>query len=233
MKNTRSVADYKAEITRYLEAFARDLPTQIDAPSISRVKLPGNAIWYRETMLWRFTELAQDALEKLDSKRFASAILLTRAAVETAAALWYLDSKIKGALASGDLAVLDEKLKQLAVGYKDPRAHVDGLPKAINVLTFVAQVDKEIDGYSSAYAALCEYSHPNHEGAAGLYSHPHVDTGLIDFGANVRGSSSHEMICALNLSVAVMMFNHSYAAIGHALQQLVNLCETAVPPGMR
>lgn len=40
---------------------------------------------------------------------------------------------------------------------------------------------------------------------------------------------SPEMICALNLSVAVMMFNHSYAAIGQALDQLIELCENAVP----
>jgi len=61
-------------------------------------------------------------------------------------------------------------LKQLVVGYKDPNACADGLPKAITVLTFVGQVDKEIAGYSGQYAALCEYSHPNHDGAAGIYS---------------------------------------------------------------
>ena len=97
------------------------------------------------------------------------------------------------------------------------------------MLTFVGQVDKEISGYSSQYAALCEYSHPNHDGAAGLYSYPHKDTGLIELGSNIRGSQSHDVICALNLSVAVMMFNHSYAAIGRALPQLVDLCERAVP----
>jgi hypothetical protein len=229
MDMQRSVDEYKTEIARNLDAFARSLPTQIDAPGISRVKLPGNAVWCRETLFWRFTELAQDALEKLDHGRLASAMLLTRAAVETAAALWYLDIKITRALESSDLVELDEKLKQLVVGYKDPSAFADGAPKAINVLTFVGQVDKEISGYSSQYVALCEYSHPNHDGAAGLYSHPHEDTGLIELGSNIRGSQSHDVICALNLSVAVMMFNHSYAAIGHALPQLVDLCERAVP----
>jgi len=229
MKMQQSVKEYKAEIAGYLDAFARSLPKQIDAPAISRVKLAGNAIWCRETLFWRFTELAQDALEKLDQKRLASAMLLTRAVVETGAALWYLDTKIMRAIETSDVSELDEKLKQLVVGYKDPSAHADGVPKAINVLTFVGQVDKEIGGYASQYAALCEYSHPNHDGTAGLYSHPHEDTGLIDLGSNVRGSQSHETICALNLSVAVMMFKHSYAAIGHALDQLIHLCEKAIP----
>jgi hypothetical protein len=43
---------------------------------------------------------------------------------------------------------------------------------------------------------------------------------LIELGSNIRGSQSHHVICALNLGVAVMMFNHSYAAIGDALPQL-------------
>ena len=79
------------------------------------------------------------------------------------------------------------------------------------------------------YLAAWPHSHPNHDGTAGRYSHPHEDTGLIDLGSNLRGARSHEMICALNISVAVMMFNHAYAAIGQALDQLIELCENAVP----
>jgi hypothetical protein len=44
MNMRRSVAEYKTEIASYLDAFARSLPTQIDAPGISRIKLPGNAV---------------------------------------------------------------------------------------------------------------------------------------------------------------------------------------------
>ena len=228
-----SVDEYKAEIARYLDAFARSLPAQINAPGISRVKLPGIATWSRETLLWRFTGLAQDALEKLTAKRFASAMLLTRAAVETTAALWYLDTKIKQALGSSEIAELDEKLKRLVFGQKDRSAHADGLPMAINVATFLDHVEREIPGYAGQYAALCEYSHPNYAGAAGLYSHPHKDTGLIDLGPNIRGLQTHDLICAANLSGAVLMFHHSYAAIGNALPALVELCESLIPPIQR
>jgi hypothetical protein len=226
----RSVAEYKAEIAGRLDAFARSLPRQIDAPAISRVKLPGSAMWYRETMIWRFTELAQDALEKLDGKRFASAMVLTRAAVETAAGLWYLHTKILKAIKADDLGDLGEMLRRLNLGYKNPAALADNLPEAVSVLTFVGHVDKDIDGYKKAYAALSEYSHPNYEGAACLYSHPHADTGLVDFGSNIRGSDSHEIICALNLSVAAMVFNHSYAAVADLMPQLVALCEKGATP---
>jgi len=60
----------QSRIAGYLDAFARSLPRQIDAPAISRVKLAGNTVWCREALLWRFTELGQDALEKLDQKRW-------------------------------------------------------------------------------------------------------------------------------------------------------------------
>jgi len=221
---TMTLAEYKAEIAARLAAFARGLPTQVDAPAISRVKLPGVAMWYRESMIWRFTELAQEAFDNLNRKRFAAAMVLTRAAVETGAGLWYLHTKIKNAIAAGDLGDLGEKLKKLTVGYKEKTALAD-FPEAINVMTFVEQLDKKIDNFARAYATLCEYSHPNHQGAAGLFSWPHPDTGLVDFGSNIRGAGTHEAICALNLSAAVMMFDHAYTAIAKSMPRLVALCE--------
>ncbi len=58
--------------------------SQLDARAISLKlkKLPGNSMSYCETMIWRFTELAQEALDNLDRNRFAAGIVLTRAAVE-------------------------------------------------------------------------------------------------------------------------------------------------------
>lgn len=230
MTKQRSVAQYKTEIAARLDAFARSLPKQIDAPAISRMRLPGNVMWYRETMIWRFTELAQDALENLDRKRFASAMVLTRAAVETAAGLWYLHSKIMKAVKADDLGDLDAMLRRLNLGYKDPAALADNLPEAVSVLTFLAHVDKDIEDSTKAYAALSEYSHPNYQGTACLYSHPHADTGLVDFGSNVRAADSHETICAINLSVAAMMFQHSYGAIADLMPGLVILCEKGMTP---
>ncbi len=225
MKLTRSITEYKAEIAERLDAFARSLPTQLDAPAISLDKLPGSAMWYRETMIWRFTELAQESLDNFNRKRFAAGIVLTRAAVETAAGLWYLRTKIMKAIKADSLGDLHEVLRRLNVGYKDPSALVDNLPEALSVLTFVGHVDIEIEGYAKAYASLSEYSHPNYEGAACLFSWPHAATGLVDFGANIRASDSHETIGVMNLSVAVMMFDHSYRAFEDSMPLLVRLCE--------
>jgi hypothetical protein len=187
-------------------------------------------MWYRETMIWRFTELAQEALDSLNRQRFAAAMVLTRAAVETSAGLWYLHAKIMKAIKADDLGDLDDVLKKLNLGYKDPRALADNLPEAVSVLTFLRHVGRDIEGYEGAYASLSEYSHPNYEGAACLFSWPHKDTGLVDFGANIRTSDSHEVICVMNLSVAVMMFNHSYSAFADYMPLLVALCEKEATP---
>jgi hypothetical protein len=221
-----SVTEYKAEIAERLDAIANSLPKQLDAPAISIKKLPGVAMWYRETMIWRFTELAQEALDSLNRKRFAAAMVLTRAAVETGAGLWYLHTKIKKAIAAGDLGDLYERLGKLTVGYKEKTALAD-FPEAINVMTFVDELEKKIEGFARAYATLCEYSHPNHQGAAGLFSWPHPNTGLVDFGSNIRGSDSHEGICVSNLSASVMMFDYTYAAVASSMPKLVALCEKA------
>lgn len=229
MEKQTTLAEYKAEIAEQLVAFERSLPTRLDAPAISRMKLPGMAMWYRETMIWRFTELSREAFDNLNRNHFAAAMVLTRAAVETVAGLWYLYSKIKGAIAAGEIGDLGEKLERLNVGYKEPSALTE-FPQAINVSTFVEHLNKKISNFSRAYATLCEYSHPNHQGAAGLYSWPHPNTGLVDFGSNVRGSDAHENICAINLSSAISMFDHAYAGIGDSIPQLVALCEKGVLP---
>jgi hypothetical protein len=232
MSKQRSIAEYKAEIADRLDAFARSLPKQLDAAAISPKKLPGIAMWYRESMIWRFTELAQEAFNNLDRRRFAAAMVLTRAAVETGAGLWYLHTKIKKAIADDDLGDLGEKLEKLTVGYKEKTALAD-FPEAINVMTFVEHLNKKIDNFALAYATLCEYSHPNHQGAAGLYSWPHPDTGLVDFGSNIRESESHEGICLSNLSAAVMMFDYAYSAIANSMPDLVALCERTLKRGAK
>ena len=219
-----TVADYKAEIAERLDRFARSLPKRIDGKALSRMKLPANAMWYRETMIWRFTELAQEALDNFNRKRFAAAIVLTRAAVETAAGLWYLRKKIKRAIEDKNVDDLYDLLLKLNLGSKDPAAKAD-FPEAVGTLTFVKHVEKEIEGFAHQYDVLCEYTHPNYLGAACLFSWPHARTGLIDFGANVRAAESHEFIGLLNLSVAAMMFEFSYRDFEKFMPALISLCE--------
>jgi hypothetical protein len=222
----RPIPEYIAEIAQRLAAFESSLPRELDPVALSRSKLPFKALGYRETLIWRITELGKAALENYNEHRFAAAILLTRAAVETAAALWYLQSKIASAIKADGLGDLDEYLMRLSLGSRN----FEKSPVAINVLNFVDQVDKRFAGYRKQYDELSEYSHPNYLGTTCLYSATDFDNYMVSFGANARGSKPAEIIGVMNLSVALMIFDHSYNEVADLMPAFIALCERDLPP---
>ena len=175
--------------------------------------------------------LGQAALEDFNRKRLAAAILLTRAAVETTAALWYLRNKVTAAVNAKSLGDLDTYLMWLSMGNRA----WEELPAAINVLTFVDDVDKKVEGFRKQYDSLSEYAHPNYLGTTALYSETDKENILVNFGPNARSAGSARTICIMNLSVALMIFEHAYNAFAELMPDFVSLCEAALPepPGKR
>jgi hypothetical protein len=51
MKMQKPLSFYKSRIAERLNMLSANRLTQIDYPAISPAKIPGNAMWYRETML--------------------------------------------------------------------------------------------------------------------------------------------------------------------------------------
>jgi hypothetical protein len=220
-----SLDDLMSEIRQRLRVFERHLPRQIDPLAMSRSKLPFKALLYREALIWRVTELGMAAFENFDANRLAAAILLTRAAVETTAVLWYLCNKITTALKAGSLGDIDDYLMRLSLGSRV----WEELPDTINVLTFVDCVNKTVDGFRRQYDSLSEYSHPNYSGTTGLYSKNDTENILIDFGSNVRSTDGPKHIGVINLSVALTMFEHTYNKLADVMSDFVALCEKNLP----
>jgi hypothetical protein len=92
----------------------------------------------------------------------AAATILTRAAVETSAAMWYLHKNLAPAVKAKAVGDIDDCLKRLMMGSKS--VDRDIMPEAVNVMTFVKHVDKEIEGFLHQYEGLSEYAHPNWSG---------------------------------------------------------------------
>ena len=201
--------------------------------AVSQVsKLPYKALLYREALIWRMSELGREALESYQRDKLVSAIALTRAAVETSAALWYLRTKMDAVVKSGVVGDIDDYLMRLVMGKAtgagptDPLQSNSVLPRPIKVGTFLKQVDKDSQGFSHQYGVLSEYAHPNWAGTALLYSkHIPADRCTI-FGPNIRGGSTKNIGVA-NLSVALMMFERSYARIGDLMPKFID-CVRAV-----
>jgi hypothetical protein len=220
-----SLESMGVEIQERLTRLESSLPARIDAAEVSATaKLPFKSLWYRESLIWRMTELSHAAFDSFQSAKHASAIILTRAAVETSAAVWYLHKNLAAAVASKAVGDIDDCLKRLLMGSKN--IDRDIMPEAVNVMTFVKQIDKEIPGFSHQYDALSEYAHPNWAGTALLYSRPDPPNFLVDFAAHIRGGENAKVIGLVNLSVALMLFEKRYNDIAELLPQFTALCET-------
>ena len=167
-------------------------------------------------------DLGRSAFEKFEDDKLASAILLTRAVVETSAGLWYLCAKVEGAVQAGILGDIDDYLMKLAMGSKTDSA----MPQAISVLTFVDRLEKDVEGFRHQYDLLSEFAHPNWAGTALLYSKPDPENRWTDFGANIRGGDGPKNVGIINLSVALMFFERSYSRIAELMPAFIALCES-------
>ncbi len=210
------------EIRDRISRFESFLPREIDAMALSQTaKLPFKALVFRETLIWRMTELSRSAVEHFESDRLASAILLTRAAMETNAALWFLNSKVEKTLKTGEIATLDGFLMRLLMGSKTDKE----LPDAINVMNFIDSVEKNVEGVRLQYERLCEFSHPNWAGTSGLFSDSDQAKRITYFGTNLRGTDSAKGIGVINLSVALGIFEHAYNKFSQLLPSFITFCE--------
>lgn len=212
------------EIGERLKHLEQSLPTLIDPPRLSRAKMPFKALSYRETLIWRMVDLTRGSLSSFRATNLAAAIVLTRASVETSAALWYLSEKMEGAVAANELADLDDRLMSLSLGSKTNEL----LPNPINVLTFVKHVAKRLPEFEQQYDLLSEFAHPNWAGTSGLYARIDHENCLVEYGPRATESPGPIDIGLNNLVVALSMFELAYNRIADLMPAFVTLCEAAL-----
>jgi len=223
---TLTLDEMLAEIRGRLTILEKSLPKQIDPIGISRTKLPFKVLNYREALIWRVTELARAALQTFEAQQFVAAIVLTRAAVETNAALWYLDEKLSTALKQEELGDLDDCVMRLLAGSYG----WDEFPNPIRVGKFMECVERSVPGFRDQYNMLSEYAHPNAHGTTGLYSTIDRENILVDFGLQDRNTKPAKAVCIANLSVTLMLFEHTYNHFGELMPDFVEMCEREIPP---
>jgi hypothetical protein len=224
---TESIETLTTEIRSRIELLESSLPRRVDAMVSPDSKLPFKALLYRAALIWRMAELSRGAFENYERDRLALAILETRAAVETSAALWYLHAKLDATLKAGHVGDIDDFLMKLSMG---SRTDTDIMPQAISVLTFVDRVEKDAEGFRHQYDRLSEFAHPNWAGTALLYSKPNPPNLWTDFGANLRDVDGPKQVGAISLSVALMFFERSYNLIADLMPAFIELCKRPSKP---
>ncbi len=207
------------------------LPRRVDAMAISRIsKVPYKVLFYREALVWRMAELGRRAFEDFKREKLASAMVLTRAAVETSAALWYLCAKVSGAIESNSHENIDYLMRMVVGVATDPPPLPAGaaFPRPIRIKSFLKQVEKDIPGFSHQYGMLSEYAHPNWAGTVLLYAKHDSGKRLTDFGQNIRKGEATRGIGIRNLRVALAMFERSYMRISELIPAFTALSEKSL-----
>ena len=117
------------------------------------------------------------------------------------------------------LGDLDTYLMRLSMGNRT----WEELPVAINVLTFVDDVDKKVEGFRKQYDSLSEYAHPSFTSER---QHCTQETNKENitgkFLARTPSAGSAQTICIMNLSVALMIFRHAYRAFAELMPDFVS-----------
>jgi hypothetical protein len=210
------------DIREILDRIEASLPQRVDAAWVSATaKIPFKVLVYRETLIWRVLELGRSALQGFETNKIASAIILTRAALETSAALWYLGAKLDGVIQAETLGDIDDKVMRLMFG---SRVYPE-LGDAINVLTFIDKMDKEVPGLRRSYDRLSEYAHPNWAGAGLLYSREDPHNLSTEFGTNIRCDESSKEVGVASLMGALLAFEVCYNRLADILRVFIELCE--------
>lgn len=208
----------RAEIT----ALSAHLPSEVDAFATSnKYKTAMKVHILRESLIWREEELARCALGLLDSEDYVAAALISRAVMETTAAMVYLHGLVDRALEQGMDDALDAKLLGFLTGSKVWH----DLPGAINVLTMIDKVEKVIPGYRGHYDFLSEYAHPNWSGTQGAYGIIDHDTAIVTFKKVGRLAEQQRRTVSGVLAGSVGLFTGYYNFLGDLIAPFADIVE--------
>lgn len=168
--------DLDQNIQRLKESCCKEIPhggLYRRNPTAHKWKAPLRSITIRESLLWRITDLMEQAKFLIDHKYVLGASILLRSCFETLAVLIYLTQKTNQVLREGtSFHNFSEITANLLLGSKDgstPRS-------SINILTILKESEGQHPGILKIHQILSESTHPNWEGiAAGYYNIDHEE----------------------------------------------------------
>jgi hypothetical protein len=225
----KSREDLLAQLQRTQRRFVQSLMVEkLHVFSISRTaKTPFKAFLIREALYYRMTDLSGAAIDLYKQNKIVPAIIIIRAAYETAALCFYVYKNLDQAIEKHDFIEMDDFLMRAGHGGKVDEVHY----KAFNILTVIDHLDKQFQGLANMYFWLCEVAHPNWMGCEGAYSTLHAEEHYVEFSLNKK-SIPPEVVGLNELSAALVVFEHYYNKIGDILPEVIKLCEECIAKRM-
>lgn len=121
----------------------------------------------RESLLYRVSALADDAIPLIDSGRHLSAAVLTRSMLESAAVLGFLLRSLETFERTSDVKALYKRVAKVVVGSRNDEES----PDSVHVMEAIRETDSRlpVPGLMHLYGSLSEFAHPNWSGLLGTF----------------------------------------------------------------
>ena len=219
----------KATLLREANEFATELrqglvKTITPADISATAKVPFNLRVLRELLLHRVSDLSDAACLQYNNGSTIPALVLTRAAFETMAMLFYLKKNVEAALKKRDVEALAEIAMKGTFGAKDNSTPFE----AVNVLTVISHLEKKYPELKEAFGSLCEFAHPNCAGLMVPYygvkeinlDNLNVPLALGRESYNLKPNFGLQCLC-IAISMAVWFARE----LAKSDKELVSLCE--------
>ncbi len=225
----KSQEDLLAALQETHQRFVQSLKVErLYVASISvTAKTPFKAFVFREALYYRMTDLSGAAIDLYKQNKIVPAIIIIRAAYETAALCFYVYKNLNQAIEKRDFIEMDDFLMNASLGGR----HDEVRYKAFSIITAIEHLDKQFPGLLSMYALLCEFAHPNWMGCEGAYATLNAEEHYYEFSLNKK-NNKQEVIGLNELSAALVVFEHYYNKMGNILPKVVKLCEERIDKRM-
>lgn len=219
---TASNEEILAQAQRVVAQIHAALPRRVDPVTISLIaKIPFKALLVRELLIHRIDELGIVACDLFEKRTPVSAFIITRALLETAASMYCLHRRVSEVIQTAQIGAVDEFLMKTLSGWKDPGAQI----QAVNVLTLVDRVNRDLPHFRQAYDALSEFAHPNWSGVEGAYGEVDFQKLWVDLGHSNR-VPTRTGLCAL--VGGLELFFHFYTGMLSHMSEFTRICEEAL-----
>ncbi len=174
----------------------------------------------RETTCWRFVDLSKQVIALGNLNMIVGARILTRAAIETIAALCYSSNKMES-VCSGTLDFFDFSRAMSSI-YLGSREYPD-LQPTTNVMTLLKSVEAKYPDIHKQFNHLCESAHPSWAGLTHGYSQTDQIKYITKFDnfCNDKYGLNHEEILLACCEIFEFEYNDRWISAFEALEKWI------------
>jgi hypothetical protein len=212
----------RATIGSLLAMLERLMPAEVECARISRItKYPFKASCLEAILGWRILELSRDTVALYDQGRDLASVFTCRGVMESAALLLQLGKRLEYAVRERRLGDADDFFMRGLYGWNAPYSN----RRPLSISTAIGHATKAIPAYSSHYAALSDFVHPNYAGAHATYATLDEQYLVMRFGERRRLPWEHVL---LSLIMALLLALHAISRMREAMPKFIEISDRHV-----